>query len=274
MRIEITAANRIGEAYGGNRVIMTTIEQLAGLTAQHNELVKRVVKGSLDPEAAKRGLHDTIMGKVHSVPSWYVSPTVQRRIVKAHLKPEWGIEKVPPVPPRYEPRTSTEVLMLNLRLPRQLGQSGPIRTLKQLWALIEPPQNYTKHGAQELMLPYELRQEKFYPGEKGLEWIVFDPCAYQGLSPEDARERARVDGLWLAGTEVLMAAWLFPDWIANFRAESMPPPWLAGIQVNEKDYGGWSSAPFICCHGYEVGVAYGHVGWSLNQVASPAFRDV
>ena len=42
---------------------MTTIEQLAGITSQHNEIVKRVGNGSLDPVAVKRALQDIIEGK-------------------------------------------------------------------------------------------------------------------------------------------------------------------------------------------------------------------
>lgn len=60
---------------------MTTIEQLAGITAQRNEIVKRVGNGSLDPVAVKRALQDIIEGKLPTLtwnpPTWWRTPEQQ-----------------------------------------------------------------------------------------------------------------------------------------------------------------------------------------------------
>ena len=57
---------------------MTTIEQLARITSQHNEIVKRVGNGSLDPVAVKRALQDIIEGKLPTPtwnpPTWWRTP--------------------------------------------------------------------------------------------------------------------------------------------------------------------------------------------------------
>lgn len=61
---------------------MTIIEQLAGIISQHNEIVKRVGNGSLDPIAVKRALQDIIEGKLPTVanwtpPTWWRTPEQQ-----------------------------------------------------------------------------------------------------------------------------------------------------------------------------------------------------
>ena len=94
---------------------MTTIEQLAGITSQHNEIVKRVGNGSLDPTAVKRALQDIIEGKLPPMqnwnpPTWWRTPEQQL----ARARQLWPNAVLPEPPKEFTPRTKSEVLLLHV----------------------------------------------------------------------------------------------------------------------------------------------------------------
>lgn len=264
---------------------MTTTEKLIGITAQHNEIVKRVGNGSLDPDSVRKALQQIIEGKfslARSVrqasamtPSWYVSPQQQLERVKTFLEhQDWGFSSVPPVPEGFVPRTATEVLMLNVRLPKKGKQPGLHRTFDTLWQLIEAPNGYNKWRMPELKATAKLlRQAPGYGHEADISWIGFDPNAYQGLSPEAALKQSKEDGVCLAGTEVLMAAWLFPDWVTSWDGRSSPYPNLSGIQFYwDTD---WSHVPYLvpwdCSRHLDLNAVW--ADYSVEVFASPSVRE-
>ena len=94
---------------------MTTIEQLAGITSQHNEIVKRVGNGSLDPIAVRRALQDIIEGKLPPMqnwnpPSWWRTPDQQLE----QARQLWPGRELPEPPKEFTPRTKSEVLLLHV----------------------------------------------------------------------------------------------------------------------------------------------------------------
>lgn len=289
MKVEITAANRIGEIYGRNRSAMTSIDKLVGITAQHNEIVKRVGNGSLQPDDVRRALQNIIEGKfveprgitvVTSVlvkqPSWYVSPERQlERVIQLNAERRWvlSMSDVRPIL-EFTPRTETEVLLLTICLPTLGRKSGLHRTFDELWNTIDEPQSYTKWRCDELKS--DSNHLRLAPGHKhtpGIRWVAFDPNAYHGLSPEAALEQSKTDGLQLAGTEVLMAALLFPTWATSWDGKSSPYLNLSGLQfywVTD-----WSRVPYL----YRWNDAHRlrmHASWAGNvggRWSSPSVRE-
>lgn len=240
---------------------MTTIEQLAGITSQHNEIVKRVGNGSLDPTAVKRALQDIIEGKFPEIklpkaaithvlakqPSWYVSPEDQLKKVKAfNAALDWGFQDSDfPAPPGFRPSDPNEVLLLVASLPVKGRKPGLHRTFDELWNLIEAPDGYEKWRWDELKATTKLlRQTSGYIHTPGIRWVVFNPNAYHGKSPRKALELSKADNVQLAGTEVLMAALLFPDWATSWNGNTSPYPNLSGLQFNyDGDSTDWSGVP-------------------------------
>lgn len=208
---------------------MTTTQQLAGITAQHNEIVKRVCNGSLDADSVRRGLQGIIEGRAASasqanVPVWYVSPERQLELARQL----WPAVPLPEIPPQFTPRTETEVLLLHVPA-----------SFDALWAAVNPPAGYTKwrsdHFTDDLR---SLRLAPNFPDRRiALVWRGFDPEYGRGQRP---------DKLWgqsnLAASEVLSALIQFPDWCLSwFNGASAPN--LSGYQMK---YGAdWSFVPCV-----------------------------
>ncbi len=267
---------------------MTTIEKLIGITAQHNEIVKRVGNGSLDPDNVRKALQDIIEGKFPEIklpkaaithvlakqPSWYVSPEDQLKKVKAfNAALDWGFvtENIPAIPGSWQ-HNPNEVLMLAVSLPPKGRKSGLHHTFDELWNLIEAPDGYTKWRWEELKATAKLlRQAPGYDYTPGIRWVVFNPNAYHGKSPEAALKQSKEDSVQLAGLEVLMAALLFPTWTTSWNGGSSPYPNMSALQFYWNSR--WSVVPYLCrwvgsrqlrLHADWAGYAYG--GWSSPSV--------
>lgn len=239
---------------------MTTIEKLIGITAQHNEIVKRVGNGSLDPDNVRKALQDIIEGKFPEIklpkaaithvlakqPSWYVSPEDQLKKVKTfNAALDWGFvtENIPAIPGSWQ-HNPNEVLMLAVSLPPKGRKSGLHRTFDELWNLIEAPDGYTKYRWDELKATTKLlRQAPGYNHTPGIRWVVFNPNAYHGKSPEAVLKQSKIDNAQLAGLEVLMATLLFPTWATSWNGDSSPYPNMSALQFYWNS--GWSRVPYL-----------------------------
>lgn len=239
---------------------MTTIDKLIGITAQHNEIVKRVGNGSLDPDNVRKALQDIIEGKFPEIkppkaaithvlakqPTWYVSAVEQlKKVMAFNAALDWGFQDSDfPAIPGYRPSDPNEVLMLAVSLPPKGRKSGLHRTFDELWNLIEAPDGYTKYRWDELKATTKLlRQAPGYSHTPGIRWVVFDPNAYRGKSPEAALKQSKIDSVQLAGLEVLMAALLFPTWTTSWNGGSSPYPNMSALQFYWNS--DWSHVPFL-----------------------------
>jgi hypothetical protein len=237
MTVEITAASRVGEIYGRNRLEMTTIEQLCGLTAQHNEIIKRVGNGSLSPISVKRALQDIIEGATKT-PS--VVEEVERQLTVwkgfgvAISDEQW--DHILQQAEVFEPATDTDQPLVT----GGFGYDNPKVVANKLFGAFTPPDGYTKYNYIE---DAELR---YAPGMKptgGLRLIHFDQNAYSGLSPEAALKAAKRDKLRLASIEVLEHLVLTPKSGQTWDGKSYYYPNLSGLQLK---YGtDWSSVPYL-----------------------------
>lgn len=224
---------------------MVTPDQLAGLVAQFNEIIKRVVNGSLKPNVVKRALQDIIENKHTAAltePSWWVLPHRQlERVMELSDELGWGFTEANcPAVPQNVGLGEGEVLMLDVKLPEKSQQPGLHRTFDELWQLIEAQEGYTQRRSSTLKATAELlRQVPGYTHDPGIRWVAFNPTTYQGLSPAAALEQSQADGVKLAGTEVLMAALLFPKWVTSLLTDHTPAPNMPGLQFYWIDQ--WSS---------------------------------
>ena len=207
---------------------MTTIEQLAGITSQHNEIVKRVGNGSLAPNAVKRALQDIIEGKLPPMqnwnpPTWWRTPEQQL----ARARQLWPNAVLPEPPKEFTPRTKSEVLLLHVP-----------DTFDSLWDKVNAPTGYTKYrrdGVKSDKRNLRLAPNKVEYTEPV--WLAFDPERGKGERPDSFWGQADT-----AASEVFSALIQFPEWsLAWFNGASAPN--LTGYQL--KYDGNWSRVPYL-----------------------------
>lgn len=206
---------------------MTTIEQLAGITAQHNEIVKRVGNGSLDPTAVKRALQDIIEGKLPTLtwnpPSWWRTPEQQLE----RARQLWPNAVLPEPPKEFTPRTKSEVLLLHVP-----------DSFDSLWDKVDAPTGYTKYrwdGVKSDKRNLRLAPNKVEYTEPV--WLAFDPERGKGEHPDSFWGQADT-----AASEVFSALIQFPEWpLTWFNGASVPN--LTGYQL--KYDGVWSVVPYL-----------------------------
>ena len=207
---------------------MTTIEQLTGITAQHNEIVKRVGNGSLDPVAVKRALQDIIEGKLPTLtwnpPTWWRTP--EQQLVRARQL--WPNAVLPEPPKEFMPRTKSEVLLLHVP-----------DTFDSLWDKVVAPEGYTKYRWEGVKADKQNLRLATKGGESYVVpvWLVFDPEHGKGERPDSFWGQADI-----AASEVFSALIQFPEWpLAWFNGASAPN--LSGYQL--KYDGNWSHVPYL-----------------------------
>ena len=207
---------------------MTTIEQLAGITAQHNEIVKRVGNGSLDPTAVKRALQDIIEGKLPPMqnwnpPTWWRTPEQQL----ARARQLWPNAVLPEPPKEFTPRTKSEVLLLHVP-----------DTFDSLWDKVDAPTGYTKYRWDGVKA--DKRNLRLAPNKVEFAqpvWLAFDPEHGKGERPDSFWGQAD-----LAASEVFSALIQFPDWCLSWLNGASAPN-LSGYQL--KYDGAWSRVPCL-----------------------------
>ncbi len=271
---------------------MTLADELVRLSGQHNEILKRVNGGTLEPESVRRALQDIITGKfappvVSSHPTgWYITPTdqVARMADLIHSHPGWGFTTadIPVVPDDFAPATSTEVLLLVAELPKK-GKLGSVqRTFDEAWSLIQTPADHQPNWRWP-DLRSDAKHLRLVPGKQpkpGLRWVGFDPFA--NWEPQNGR---RVKDLWqhediaatLAASEALWAAVMFPDLVADMDGQKIPHFDLAGYQFNwDGADEAWTHCP--CLHRWAGGRQVElHAHWAdfLNvDWAAPSVREL
>lgn len=233
------------------------------LSDQLAEVYRVTSNGTRDFSNVRKALQDIIEGKFPEIkppeaaithvlakqPTWYVPLEQQLKQVQAfNAALDWGFQDSDfPAPPGFRPSDPNEVLLLVVSLPVKGRKPGLHRTFDELWNLIEAPDGYEKWRWDELKATTKLlRQTSGYIHTPGIRWVVFNPNAYHGKSPRKALELSKADNVQLAGTEVLMAALLFPDWATSWNGNTSQWPNLSGLQFNyDGDSTDWSDVPYL-----------------------------
>lgn len=239
--------------------LMVTTDELILLLSKQQELVRRVSEGNLTIERALATTQDVLdeanAAAVLRRSWWGVTPEMQIEQASAflalHGRGQTGFwpPEIPAVP-AFAPRTPTELLLLAVYLPDKGRQTGLQRTFDAWWDFIVPPTGLIKWRWDDLKSDSRhLRLADGIDYKPGIRWVAFDPSKYQGKrSPKDALAQSAIDGTTLAHAEVLMAAAMFPEWVASWNGGDSPHPNLSGLQFYWK--ADWSDVP---CLGRWVG---------------------
>jgi hypothetical protein len=235
---------------------VTTIEQLTGITSQHNEIVKRVGNGSLDASGVKRALQNIIEGKLPTTADW--SPPVWWRTPEQQLaraRQLWPDAFLPEPPKEFTPRTKSEVLLLHVP-----------DSFDNLWNLVDAPTGYTKYRWAGIM--YDERNLRLAPGKiesMGPVWLAFDPEHGKGERPP----------FWgqadLAASEVFLALIQFPEWPLEWPNEASSPC-LSGYRLKYR--GTWHIPCILLSTNDRQLELEAVVGtWSTDGNSSPTVRE-
>ena len=226
-----------------------TVEELEALDIRQFEVKKRVRLGGMSIQDAldetQAMLDKTRKPKaqqvldLHSYPIWWVSCREQIAKVKDFMELNGCCAPIPAFPLDFEPQTPTEVPLLAVYLSDRLGIGGIQRTFDAWWKFIEAPKGFDKYtwegfssDAEHLkLIPDETKPDKIRKQHSGARWVGFDPNANRGISVRSCWEKASNNTLLqLTGSEVLMAAKLFPDWVSMLGTGDCPNPNMAGYQ--------------------------------------------
>lgn len=240
---------------------MTTIKQLVGITSQHNEIVKRVGNGSLDPIAVKWALQNIVEGKFSSLanwnpPTWWRTP--EQQLECAHQL--WPNTVLPEPPKKFIPQTESEVLLLHVP-----------DSFDSLWDKVVAP---TKDGVSHTKYRWEgvksdKRNLRLAPNKVEYTepvWLAFDPERGKGGRP---------DAFWgqvdTAASEVFSALIQFPDWpLTWFNCASAPN--LSGYQLMY--YENWPHVPYLYRGGYSrLELNNGRADTPAGRWSSPSVRE-
>lgn len=180
-----------------------------------------------------------------AMPSWYVTPQGQVQTL-LRLFPRVQPSAIPAAPRSFTQRTPTEVPLLAAYFPKKSFHTGLERTFDIWWNHITPPADFPKYRDRDLESDgNHLRLAPHHVHVPGIRWVAFDHRGYT-WSPESALGLAIEKGRRLAGTEVLMAATLFPQWISSWRGDgSAPFPQMSGLQCYNKRESSWSDVPCL-----------------------------
>jgi len=210
---------------------MVSPEQLSGLTAQHNEIIKRVTNGSLDPTLVRRHLQALIQKSVPTSQS--IVEQVERQLNrwrelgvplagKAWDDVMWQADNFSPCSPTDEP----------------LVTAGFGVGYDNLRGLLDSLADAIGNQAVSYLAVHQCRYATEMKPPRGVRLVHYDPDAYRDMSPMKAREAARGHGLRLAGIEVLEHLLVSGKTeLPNARVN------LAGIQCG---FGGsWTETPYL-----------------------------
>lgn len=262
-------------------------EQKGILDDQLFALRDKTVNGVRDFNEVRKALQEIIEGRFYTPipekllmqvrsPLWYTLPEQQLEHVRQLNKQrDWGFEDsdFPSIPEDIQLH-GDEVLLLCVSLRAQRGKSALQRTFEELWYLSEAPTDYTKWRWDELKSDSKhLRQAPGYKHTPGIRWVVFNPNAYHGKSPEAALKQSKIDNVQLAGLEVLMAVLLFPTWATSWNGDTSAYPNMSGLQFYWNT--DWSRVPYLdrWGDGRQLGLYAGWAGYSGVCFASPSVRE-
>ncbi|MDR0887523.1 MAG: hypothetical protein LBM97_02445 [Candidatus Nomurabacteria bacterium] len=156
-------------------------------------------------------------------------------------------------------------------LPDADGESGLFRTLRYYWDKIDHEK--TNYRSDE----WSTDRVRLNAGAGG-EWIpgtrevTLDWDAYAGLSPEEAQEQAKKDGVQLAGVEILAFMALHPSFLHDNDWKTVKRPNLSGIDYLYGNSTDWSDALYLHRGGSGPELSADCAGLASAHFASPSLR--
>ena len=224
----------------------TTTEEMQVLL-ENGDLLKAMVRADLSGvDRADFGRLLGVRRKTTPTSFEYATPEEQLATVRTlNANRDWGFsdEDFPAIPATFAPKRPNEMLLLSVYLPASEHEAGLERTFLELWASTNAPEGFDKRVDRTFQTDTEHLRAIGGAWTPGIRWVAFDPSAFLAISAKEALDEALLAGYDLAGTEVLMATLLFPEWARQFSSGSVPRPALSGLRLFES--GRWASVPFF-----------------------------
>ena len=226
---------------------MTTIDQLVSVTARHNEIVKRLGNGSLDPDAVLDAYQRIIEGRFDEpslIHGMFVSPEAQIANMRGwNLEHGLGYIDAYFVEAEEAARQLTwpeDRLVVHVLVPYAETVDA---TLETLWTIASglQPNNWRWDGMKSG--PENLRLLDGIEHKPGLRWEAIDLGA--NWDPKDGIRPMDVRGPNSAHAGILAAAAHFPKWVQAMDGEKVPYVWLPGYQVNVAGEAPWRRVPYL-----------------------------
>lgn len=224
----------------------TTTEEMQALL-ENGDLLKAMVRADLS--GVDRDDFGRLLGtrrKATPTSFEYATPEEQLATVRTlNADRGWGFsdEDFPAVPADFTPKRPSEMLLLSVYLPAGEHEAGLERTFLELWASTNAPEGFEKRTDRTFQTDANHLRVVGGAWNPGIRWVAFDPSAFLAVTAKEALEEALLAGYDLAGTEVLMATLLFPEWAKLFSSGAVPRPALSGLRLFES--GRWASVPFF-----------------------------
>lgn len=200
-----------------------------------------------------------------TLPSWYVSPELRLEVaLRANRDRGWGFAEAdfPSLP------EGPGVWLLAIKLARKGRLKGLQRTFDDRWDLITGPKwrdPGLKSDSEHLCLA------PGYEYVPGVQWVPFDPNGFAGLSPTQALSQSTGD---LAGTEVLDAAWQFPEWKTCWFRDGNVAPNMSALQYRWSTAYAWAFSPCLYRVDAELNLYACSAGYADPHWGSPRLRGV
>lgn len=242
------------------RVTVNGTRNLADVTEAVQALIegrKLVLANSLTVEAR---LASTTM------PSWYVDPGLRlEAALRANRDRGWGLAEASfPAPPEVG-----GVLLLIVKLPTKGRLKGLQRTFDDRWDLVAGPK-WRDPGLKSDS--DHLRLAPGYQWKPEVYWGLFEPNAFVNVAPSGALAENTGD---LAGTEVLDAAWQFPEWKSCWFRDGNVAPNMAALQYRWDGTGtAWALSPYLSRGDAGLRLNAGSAGYADPGWGSPRLRRV
>lgn len=237
-------------------VFLKKSSNLEQLSPYYSALNSKIIHGDLriqDVVVGLKGILDGTYPVKQVSPVWYDydknhpkkpwNKSLKRqaaRIRQLNLLRNWNLSdfSIPyDIVESFVPKTDTEVLILVPYLPSKDNNGCLLRTIREFWQIIDPPEGYKKDYGKHL-------SESSFENIKSIYDSNFPSCVK--LVAIDLNSHVDVgklpsfsqNGQYLAGFEVLMSAIYFPKWLESIKDGKInPQPKMAGLYINyaEKD---------------------------------------
>lgn len=229
---------------------------------EQTEFQRVFAEAGLDANDARRIIKDPTLAadmiaalrkRIPAFPWWWMKAGFQvNKVVELYKEHDWEFMRadVPKIPQEWTPPTPTSVMLLMPYARDWAPKSLPglQRTYGDMLRSLASSRGagfefFIQDSLRVNGLDYlALNMEDWTPG---IRWVWFDPDAYRGLSPDEARQRAKADGVRLAGIEILVAMKQFPQWIASWVGKINPLPNLSGLYIER---GFKEVVPYLSLH--------------------------
>lgn len=218
----------------------------------------------------------------HRSDDWRPTPMHMRQLLTVLCRRQcWRLDSTQPLP-NPDTYSDDELVVPMIYLPGLGDKSGLVRTMAELWYVIEQEDDLDCKRQLASMLkamfdgrPFGNRQMSA-PAltigsiEPGIRWVAISPFDYEGLSADEAVAAARRDGKQLAWAELLMGIVMAPKWPRQWldygRGFSLQ---MSGLRF---EVDGVAMVPYLSYSEGQLDFSIDEIDGAFPNVSSPTVR--